>query len=636
MKRIITSIYFSILSALAIAQSNYSVSLISKDMLPYASAIIRNEEITNEVKDLDNVSYHVKRAITVLNKNGDDIAHMAIFYNKSISIKYIKGTSYNEFGKQIGKFSEHDFLDQSTGGNSTLFQDYRVKHYIPSITEYPYTIEYEYEIKNKQTLNLEGWEPVSEPNLAVEKGTYKFICKPDFKFRYKEQNLSSKAEIGSTKDGLKTYTWQITNKKAVRNEPFSPNEETLSSKVMIAPEKFSYYGIEGSFTNWQQLGKWEYDKLLANRQDVPFETAAHIKEIIAGITDPKQKAKKIYEYMQQKTHYISIQVGIGGYQPFPASDVDKLNYGDCKALVNYTRALLHVAGIESYYCVVYGNHKQKISMLNDFASMQGNHAILCIPFKNDTTWLECTSQQIPFGFLSDFTDDRTVLACTPNGGKLMHTPKYTAEENLEKRTARFIINDTGALSGNMETIFKGTDYDDRNQVIEESPVERIKAIKKYYPINNLEIEKLEYKQDKNIKPVTTENIKLTAQEYGAISNGKVYFSLNSVNRTGSLRQVMNRVNPVCVNRGYTEEDEIIYTLPKGYHLESEPLTKSIDKPFGDFKATMTISGDQLIYKRKFRLIDGTYSRDTYQDMVDFYQSVADADDYNVTLVKSVN
>ncbi len=38
--------------------------------------------------------------------------------------------------------------------------------------------------------------------------------------------------------------------------------------------------------------------------------------------------------MQGKTHYISIQVGIGGYQPFLASDVDRLNYGDCKALVN--------------------------------------------------------------------------------------------------------------------------------------------------------------------------------------------------------------------------------------------------------------------------------------------------------------
>jgi hypothetical protein len=634
MRRILLFLYLLLPCTVAMAQNNYDASLIPKELLPYASAVVRNEEITTEVKDLDNVSYHVKRAITVLNKNGDDIAHMAIFYNKSTSIKYIKGASYDESGKQIGKFSEHDFLDESTDGGSSLFQDYRVKHYIPSITQYPYTIEYEYELKNKQTLNLDGWEPVSEPGLAVQKSTYKFICKPDFNVRYKELNLSSKVGTGSTKEGLKTYTWQLTDRKAIKSEPFSPNGVNLLSRVLIAPEKFRYYGIDGSFTNWQQLGKWEYDKLLANRQDVPPETEAHIKEITNGTTDPKLKAKKIYEYMQQKTHYISIQIGIGGYQPFPASDVDKLNYGDCKALVNYTRALLKVAGIESWYCVVYGNHKEKLSMIDDFASMQGNHAILCIPFKNDTIWLECTSQQIPFGFLSDFTDDRVVLACTPDGGKLMHTPKYTAEENLEKRKASFVLDADGDLAGHMETVFKGTDYDDRYRIIEEAPVERIKSIKRYYPINNLDIEKLDYKQVKNILPVTTENIKLSAKEYGSVNNGKMYFSLNSVDRTSALRQIQHRVYPVYINRGYTEEDEITYTLPKGYRLESEPLNKSMEKPFGNFTATMTIDGDQLVYKRKFQLKDGNYSKDTYQDMVDFYQSVADADEYNVRLVKN--
>src|SRR3569833_4398325 len=82
------------------AQSNYAASLISKNLLPYASAVVRNEEITIEIKDLDNVTYHLKKAITVLNKNGDDIAHMAVFYNKSVSIKNIKGAAYDEYGKQ--------------------------------------------------------------------------------------------------------------------------------------------------------------------------------------------------------------------------------------------------------------------------------------------------------------------------------------------------------------------------------------------------------------------------------------------------------------------------------------------------------------------------------------------------------
>jgi len=633
MRRILLLSGLLLLNGLVKGQSNYASNQIPKDLLPYASVVVRNDESTVEIKDLDNVVYHLKKAITVLNKNGDDIAHMAVFYNKSVNIRYIKGVVYDEFGKPIGNFNEHDFSDEATGGNGALFQDYRVKHYVPSVTQYPYTIEYEYELKFKQTLNVEGWEPVAEPNMAVEKSSYKVVCKPDFNIRYKEINIPQKAEIGSTKDGLKTYLWQIKAIKAFKSEPFSPNWQTYLSQVIVAPESFSYYGIHGVYTNWQQLGKWQYDKLLTNRQDVPAETAAYIKDMISNINDPKLKAKKIYEYMQHKTHYVSIQIGVGGYQPFSASEVDKDGYGDCKALSNYTKALLQVAGIESYYCIVHGSRGKKTSLLPDFASMQGNHVILCIPFKNDTTWLECTSQQIPFGFLSDFTDDRTVLACTPEGGKLLHTPKYTADENLEKRKASFILNEDGLLTGNMQTVFKGTDYDDREEIIDDAPAERIKNIKKYYPINNMEIKKLEYKQDKSLKPSTTEDIELTAREYAALNDGKIYFSLNSVNRAQSLRQLANRINPVCINRGYTEEDNITYTLPKNYQLQSEPIKKHIDKPFGSFIMNMSIDGDKLIYHRTFQLRDGTYSKDTYQDMVDFFQSVVDADEYNVVLVK---
>src|SRR5690606_19691165 len=113
------------------------------------------------------------------------------------------------------------------------------------------------------------------------------------------------------------------------------------------------------------------------------------------IPDPKEKAKKIYEFMQAKTRYISVQIGIGGYQPYSAEEVDRLGYGDCKGLTNYMQSLLRVAGIESYYSIVYaGAFKRDI--IPDFTSMQGNHVILCLPFKNDTTWLECTDKFSPF------------------------------------------------------------------------------------------------------------------------------------------------------------------------------------------------------------------------------------------------
>jgi hypothetical protein len=382
------------------------------------------------------------------------------------------------------------------------------------------------------------------------------------------------------------------------------------------------------------MGKWIYDKLLVSRLQIPATTAEYVKQLTQGITDPKLKAKKIYEYMQGKTHYISVQVGIGGYQPFLASDVDEQNYGDCKALVNYTQALFKAVNIDSYYCVVQAGSR-KASPLKDFASMnQFDHVILCLPFKNDTTFLECTSQKIPFGFLSDFTDDRNVLAFTPAGGKLMHTPVYTAQNNLQQRNASFVLNADGELTGNILTSFKGTQYDNVQYIIDEAPKEQIKAVQKEYPIDNMDIVNAEFKQDKSQQPVTTETIKLNARDYASATDGKLSFIINATNRMSKVpREVRNRRLDVYINRGYTDEDEISYTLPAGYKLDMHPPNVLINKPFGKFSASITVKDNQLIYKRHMQIFDGTYSKDTYQDLVDFYQVVVESDSNNVTLTK---
>ncbi len=626
---------FTILALNARAQQSYDATLIPKDLLPYASSVVRNEEMTIEVKDLDNVVYHIKKAITVLNKNGDEDAHIVIYHDKNDVIKSVKGVIYDQFGKQTDKFSESKFDDVSVG-NGALFESMRAEHYLPPVTDYPYTVAYEYEEKSKQSLNFDPWMPNSSEGVAVEKSSFTFICSPDFNIKIKESNLPGKMVIGKNKDGQKTYNWQINNMKALRYEPFSPSIRTYASSVQIAPEKFSYYGLKGSYTNWNDLGKWISDKLMAKRQDLPAQTIEHVKEITQSITDPKLKAKKIYEYMQSKTHYISVQVGVGGYQPFLASDVDQQNYGDCKALVNYTQALLKAVNIDSYYCIVKSGRQHNISLLNDFASMgQADHIILCVPFKNDTTWADCTSQTIPFGYLGDFTDDRTVLALTPEGGKLLRTPKYPAPLNLEKRKADFTITPDGVLSGSMSTIFKGTELEDRDDLLKEQTSEQFKKEQRNYPINNMDIQTLDIKQDKGFDPSTTETIRLRARDYATVQDGKYYFMLNPANReTYVPKQLRTRINDVNIPRGETEEDEVTYTVPAGYRLEKRILNVSVDKPFGKFTASMDLKGDKLTYKRKFQLIGGTYDKSVYPDVVDFFQSVVDADEYNVVLVKN--
>lgn len=607
------------------AQDNYDVDLIPSNLRNRANACIRNEETTIDMRAPDNVMLNVKKAITVFNQNGDDEARLVIYYDKNISIKGIKGEVYNSVGKPISKFTQNNFIDAGTTDGFSLFVDSRVKHFLPAVNQYPYTVVYNYEIRNKQNLIIPDWHPKPADDVSVEKSTYTFICKPTDQVRIKTQNYSGTPEE-TTDDKQKKTIWKISNVLAVRTEPYSPAHETYATSIKIAPQEFNYYNRKGNYTNWQELGKWVYNDLLKERKALPPGTVQMVKDLVKNEKSDKDKARKIYQYLQDKTRYISVQIGIGGFQPIAAGEVDRLGYGDCKALVNYMQSLLSAADIDSYYCVVEAG-SQKKGVDPKYASMvQGNHIILCMPLKGDTTWLECTSQKIPFGFLSDFTDDRLVLACTPEGGKLLHTPKLTTAENLQIRKAILIIQPDGSVAGKMNTVYGGSQYENQEPLIGKSITEQHKLLKESYNIDNIDFETVSFAQKKDISPKLTEEVTINIRNYAPVNGNKMFLQLNAFNIKASIPEIRNRTLPVYINRGYTDEDTIVYTLPD--NIDAELIigqNKAFKSPFGEYSCKTSLSGNKLTYYRKFMLNDGTFPAEQYADFSKFINDVNAAD-----------
>ncbi|KQC01045.1 DUF3857 domain-containing protein [Pedobacter sp. Hv1] len=613
-----------------IAQDNYDADLIPATLRNRANAVIRNEETYVNMLAPNNVQYTVKQAITILNKNGEDNARLVLFYDKNTTIKNVTGEIYNEVGKLMGKFNESAFKDESAVHDFSLFEDNRIKHYLPNLNVYPYTIVYNYTIRFKQNLIIPNWTPKPANDVSVEKSSYTFVCKPTDQFRIKAQNINNKAEE-QVNDKQKSLVWKVSNLTSQKDEPFSPDKESYQPSIKIAPEQFTYYNYKGAYTNWQELGKWYYENLLKGRNVLPAATVETIKALVKDIPTDKEKAKKIYECLQTKTRYISVQIGIGGFQPFAAAEVDRLGYGDCKALVNYMQSLLAVVGIESYYCVVQAGSEKK-SLDPTYASMnQGNHIILCMPLKGDTTWLECTSQKIPFGFLSDFTDDRYVLACTPEGGKLLRTPKLTVQNNLQVRQADLTLTDQGNITGTVKTVFSGSQYDNHEHIIGKPLLEQEKMLKEAYAIDNINFDKIDYIQKKNIEPELIETLALNIKNYGALNNDKIFLPLNPFNVQRTIPEVKNRMMPVYINRGYTDVDTIIYLLPDYFNGAIEPYEKVINCEYGSYVATAKLEGKKLSYTRKFILNDGTFKAESYAVYSKFIADVNSADHQKLIL-----
>ena len=100
-----------------------------------------------------------------------------------------------------------------------------------------------------------------------------------------------------------------------KKEDYSPSVKDLFPKVMMGLERFHLEGVDGTATNWIDFGKWYSEKILAGTTDLPEETKVKIKAIVGDEKDPVKKAKLVYDFVQKKSRYVSIQVGIGGWKP---------------------------------------------------------------------------------------------------------------------------------------------------------------------------------------------------------------------------------------------------------------------------------------------------------------------------------
>ncbi|QQT24400.1 DUF3857 domain-containing protein [Sphingobacterium spiritivorum] len=631
MKKYILISICSVLSSLSFAQ-NYAVDLIPDALKSRASATIREYELNVEMKADNNVIVNVNKAITIFNKAGDEYARTVLFYDKSSEIKSIKGKVYNAFGIPVSEFNQKNFADESASDNVSMYNDSRVKHYLPAVQDYPYTVAISYELKNKQNLAIPTWNYNYSDDVSVEKSKFTFSCPATEKIRIKTQHFNGKSNEEEIK-GIKKWTWEVADIAARKKEIYSPPKYLTTSNVKIVPERFNYYDKKGTFTNWKEFGEWVSSDLLAGKQQLSEATIQKVKSMTADAKTDQEKARILYQYMQNKTRYISIQVGIGGLQPFSAQEVDKTGYGDCKALVNYMQSLLNIVNIPSYYCIVEaGDTKSDVDI--DFANVSdGNHIILALPFANDTTWLECTSQKVPFGYLGDFTDDRLVLAVTPEGGKVLRTPKYPYNDNVQKRTAQLIIDKEGSITGTVSTQFSGTQYSNHFGAMFLAGNEQLKELSDYYDIDNIYFQQIKYDKLELDTPALKENLTIFVKNYAVQSGDKMILHPNMFNVKNNIPDLKNRTNPLYINRGYTDIDEITFELPEEYSRNLKPEIKKITCDMGTFEFETSIKDDKLHFYRKLQLREGLYPAEKYTEFSNFIKEVNQADKGRYTISK---
>lgn len=614
----------------------YPVSAIPANLLKGANVVKRMEEETFEVISTRETIHHIKYALTILNEAGEKYATFVQFYDKLSRIKSVEGTLYDALGIQIKKAKNKDFEDESAT-RENLFDDYRIKAHSFYYKAYPYTVEYETEIRSDQSYSFTKWTPQPYQHLSVESSIFSFICPENYSLRYKALNYKGDPLVTSEK-GKKTFTWKVSGLPEIVKPMNAPAWSELTTKVLFAPSSFEIEGYKGNASSWADLGKFQLS-LHDGRDKLPDATIQKVKQLTEGLKDERAKITALYQYMQQSTRYISIQLGIGSLQPFDASFVAQKGYGDCKALSNYMYSLLKAVGIKSYCALVNsGDELDDKSIMEDFPSHQFDHMIVCVPLAKDTMWLECTNQSMPAGYMGDFTCNRKALLVTEEGGKLVSTPTYKLKENVQLRNIKGTVNDDGSLVFNANTSYKALQQDGLFFMLKALSKDRLKEIlNKELDLSSYDINGFKYKEEPSDMPELNEQLDITVSNFATVSGKRLFLVPNIFNRSDRKLDIDTaRKVDFVFDFEYRDEDNEEIEIPQGYQIEKGMQDITIKNKFGSYSASAKLVGNKIIYHRVREQYSGRFPAKDGAELSEYYAAIYKADRTKLVLVKDEN
>lgn len=611
----------------------FPASSIPDSLTANANIVVRFEELSFEIKSTGKAFSHERHVYTIMNEKGEHYATYRTHYNnKSVLINSVNAYMYDAAGKELRHFKKKDMEDEPVFDGSSFVNDERLKVGSFYSHNYPYTVEFEEEDEYTELINISDWFPQGNMKTSVENSVYRITAPMDYNIRYRMLNSDIKPAV-EEKGDKKTLSWEIHNLAAYEDAPYV-NFLSYAPNLMIGLSDIEMGGYKGNMSTWNNYARF-YGSLQKGRDVLPEETKQKVQELVKGIQDPAGKVAVLYNYLQQNTHYVGIQLGIGGWQTYDATYVATKKYGDCKALSNFMISLLKEAGIKAHAVVIKAGEEQK-EFVTDFTHDPFNHIICCVPMGKDTIWLECTSQSLPPGYLSEFTANRYGLLIDDDGGSLVHTPAYRLNDNIQLRTISATLDPEGNLNLESKTSYKALCQDDIESIIHGiSREEQLKRLKSEFNLPTYDVTSFDYREDYSKRlPVIHETLKISVSNYAQVTGKRIFINPGILTRAADkMSEEKNRRFGIELKDEYKHIDSIQISIPPGYETESKLFDVEIASKFGKYIQHTWVSADKITYYRMREQYSGRFPAKDYADLVKYFNDIYNADHTAIVLVK---
>lgn len=593
------------------------------------------KQMTNEVEIISSKESHQRESYTVeIRSNEHKYANYFLYFPYSEGNNKINKLTcrvYDAYGRELLRLKKKDFQDNARYDNISLITDARALYYHIPKYRTPYTMEISVESTQKYAMNY-SWYPVVMEKCALQNASYTLIAPADMKMNISTQHVAQ--ATAKQENGTQLFQWSIKDFDAIqRRFALETKMTSLLPFVRVVPDKFQYDDTEGAFSSWASFGQWIY-ALGSDSRELPADAQNEIRDLVDDTMSLEDKICTLYSYMQDRTRYVSIQLGIGGWKPFTAAFVHEKQYGDCKALSNYMQAILAVADIPSYYTIISAGAENDGSTTRDFPNNSFNHAVLLVPVDQDTILLECTSQTSPCGFQSRFTDNRLALMIDDGHSRLIKTRGFDEAQNFRRDSAVLQIDAEGSANIDLKRLSSGI-LADNFHLMDVAEKEKVNRFSQSVTFGQFDTKSYESKicPSGAFDVDVEENAIISSQNFITKSGNRLFVPLQALQEIAFPELPDSIRHSFSIDRGFSQQIALSVQIPAGYQVENIELEKNIESRFGEYSRTVeTNSNGNLHINRSYTAKKGMFDVQDYTDYKSFTREVKKAENENIVLI----
>ncbi|MGH7583252.1 MAG: DUF3857 domain-containing transglutaminase family protein [Gemmatimonadales bacterium] len=437
-----------------------------------------------------------------------------------------------------------------------------------------------------------------------------------------EQHLDFK-RTEKVANGRRIYSWAAQNVMPPKGEMFAPDSSLPAMSVRV-----------GLPITWDGIGKW-YNSLSRDRYVLSAADAAVVDSIVRSAKSRADTLDDLHRWIAQDLRYVSVALGIGGYQPREPDATIATGYGDCKDKATLFIAATRHLGITAYPVLLNssGGTDRALPAAEAF-----DHVIAAVPSstRQGLTYIDLTTYAFTHGDIPPSYQGGFGLVVHPDGATQEITfPRDSAADTDQSFVGELAAD--GSVSGTFSIVVHGGQPALFRILKQSSDSAQLAILKRIAPkpFPGMTVDTVIVLEQSDSVPSPTirfvEHGGSGAKSAGQLSILSIPAMFRgpgaAVNNTIQELQRDPRKLPIDASRVHgrgTGRAELHLTLPAGWTAQLPPAVTA-DGEFGNYHAEYTQVGRELRIVRTATGKTGVYPPSSIGALVDWFKAMGKDD-----------